>query len=101
MKSESKLLKIGRANVKSAIGYFCHNGYQFYVASGSEEVQEWKKRGADCHLHAMSELEDAFMKGHPFRFITWCNPAKGYIVRQGAKKLTFVYTTHKSVIHIK
>ena len=96
---ESKLIRIGRTSVKSALGFFWHDCHKIYVAATQEDVREWEKRGCKCDLRPMSELEQAFKDSTAFRFISWCK--LGSIVRQGAKQVTFEYTTHKSVIHIK
>jgi hypothetical protein len=94
----SKLIKIGRKDVKSALGFFWHDRHKLYVAQTPEDVEEWKRRGYG-ELHPMSELEQAFKDSEALRFISWCR--LGGIVRQGAHRVTFEYTTHRSVIHIK
>lgn len=96
---ECKLIKVGKTDVKSALGFFWHDRHKIYVAATPEDIVEWKKRGADYCLHPMSQLEQAFRDSEALRFISWCK--LGGIVRQGARQVTFEYTTHKSVIHIK
>ena len=99
MGKNSRLIKIGRTDVRSALGFFWHDWHKIYVAATQEDVREWEKRGYECGLRPMSELEQAFKDSTAFRFISWCK--LGNIVRQGAKQVTFEYATHKSVIHIK
>ena len=98
--NKSKLIRIGRTDVKSALGFFWHDRHKIYVAATPEDIVEWKKRGCDKgDLHPMSELEQAYKDSEALRFISWCK--LGGIVRQGARQVTFEYTTHKSAIHIK
>lgn len=118
-KGKWKLIKIGKVVVKSALGFFWRD-YSMYVANSTQDMLDYKAMGfRDEEFHAMSELEEAFKSSSPFRFISWCQSAcvaggkdgnsprytkwtlGGCIVRQGAKQVTFDYTTHKSVIRIK
>ena len=100
MGKNSRLIKIGRTDVKSALGFFWHDRHKIYVAATPEDIAEWRSRGCtEKDLHPMSELEQAFKDSEVLRFISWCKT--GGIVRQGARQVTFEYTTHKSVIHIK
>ncbi len=99
-KPARRLIKIGKTVVKSAIGFFWHDRHKIYVAATPEDIDEYKKRGyTDEDLHPMDEIEQAFKDSEALRFISWCK--LGGIVRQGARQVTFEYTTHKSVIHIK
>lgn len=95
-----RLVKVGKIGVKSALGFFWHDHHKIYVAATQKDIDEHKRRGLDDNaLHPMEELEQAFKDSNALRFISWCG--SGCIVRQGARQVTFEYTTHKSVIHIK
>lgn len=99
-KREQRLIRIGKKCVKSALGFFWHDRHKIYIAATPEDIDNWKSRGySDADLHPMSELEDAFRNSTAFKFISWCNT--GSIVPQGARQVTFEYTTHKVVLHIR
>ena len=93
----TRLLKIARTDVRNAVGFFWHDRQKIYVAESMEEADKWKERGFP--LRPMCELEQAFKDSTALRFVAWCQ--KGMIVNQGARRVTFVYSTHKSVMHIK
>lgn len=97
-KKENKLISVGRTCVKDALGFFWHDRHKIFVAETQKDVDEWNERGMK-ELHPMSELEDAFRNSTAFKFISWCNT--GSIVPQGARQVTFEYTTHKVVLHIR
>jgi len=98
---KGKLIKVGRDMVKSARGFFWCDNHMIYVAEDQRDIDEFRNMGYG-ELHDMSELEEAFLSSTPLRFITWCSHGKRRcIVRQGATRVTFEYTTHKSVIRIK
>lgn len=101
MKNRPKrLIKVGKTDVRNAIGFFWHDGHKIYVAATKSDVEEWKKRGfTDADLMPMEGLEDAFRNSTALKFISWCNT--GSIVRQGAKQVTFEYDTQKVVLRIR
>jgi len=100
MKKTRKLLRIGRVDVKSALGFFWHDNHKLYVAATPEDIDEWKERGyTEADLHPMSELECAFRNSSALKFISWCKT--GGIVRQGARQVTFEYDTQKVVLRIR
>ena len=100
-KKKCRLLKVGRTSVKKALGFFWHDGSKIYVAESWDDVNDWEKGGVDCYLYPMDRLEHAFRSSHSLRFISWYKPERGCIVRQGARRVTFEYTDHKSVFVIK
>lgn len=101
MKTRHKrLIKVGKTDVRHALGFFWHDQTKIYVAENQEAVDEWKRRGyGDSDLHPMAELENAFRESTALKFISWCK--SGGIVRQGARQVTFDYTTHKVVLRIR
>ena len=94
---ESKLLRVGRVDVKSALGFFWIDGYKMYVAANRKDIAALEECGGK--LLPMSKLEQAFRNSGALRFVSWCG--QGGIVSQGAHQVTFDYADHKSVIHIK
>lgn len=101
MKTRTKrLIRVGKTDVRNAIGFFWHDRHKIYVAANRSDVDEWKKRGyEEACLHPMDELEDAFRNSSALKFISWCST--GTIVRQGARQVTFDYDTHKVVLRIR
>ena len=102
VKKHGRLLKVGKTDVKSALGFFWHDNHKIYVAAIPEDIVEWKERGyKDGDMHKMSELEDAFRSSSALKFISWCQPQKGCIVRQGATQVTFEYDDKKVVLRMR
>ena len=101
MKTRTKrLIKVGKTDVRCALGFFWHDSHKIYVAATKADVDEWKTRGyTDADLHPMEELEDAYRNSSAFKFISWCKC--GSIVRQGARQVTFDYNTHKVVLRMR
>ena len=101
MKTRHKrLIKVGKTDVRNAIGFFWHDGHKIYVAATKSDVEEWKKRGfTEADLMPMEGLEDAFRNSTALKFISWCN--NGPIVHQGARQVTFDYNTHKVVLRMR
>jgi len=101
-KKERRLIKVGKTDVRNALGFFWHDNHKIYVAATPEDIVEWKERGySDGDLHRMHELEDAFRSSSALKFISWCHPDNGCIVRQGATQVTFEYDTQKVVLRIR
>lgn len=95
-----KLLKIGKTDVKYALGFFWRDRHKLYVAATPEDVAHYNAHGyTDADFHPMSELESAFRESTAFKFISWCK--FGCIVRQCARQVTFEYDTQKVVLHIR
>ena len=95
-----RLIKIGRTDVRSALGFFWHDNHKIYVAATPEDIVDWKERGyKDGDLHEMSELESAFRSSSALKFISWCKT--GCIVRQGATQVTFEYDDKKVVVRMR
>lgn len=94
-----RLIKIGKSDLRSALGFFWLDRQKIYVAAGPEDVAEWKAHGY-ADIHPMTELESAFRESGPLRFISWCG--LGSIVRQGAGQATFTYDNgHKVTVRIR
>ena len=99
-KKRSRLLKVGKTDVKSALGFFWHDSHKIYVAATPRDIVEWKERGyKDGDLHDMSELENAFRSSTALKFLSWCG--SGVIVRQGAAQVTFEYDDKKVVLRMR
>ena len=99
MKKHGRLIKIGKTDVRSALGFFWHDNHKIYVAATPEDIVEWKEKGyTDGDLHKMSELESAFRSSSALKFISWCHVNSGCIVRQGARQVTFEYDDKKVVL---
>lgn len=97
---QKKLLRIGRTDVRYALGFYWCDNNKIYVAATKADVDEWKTHGyTDADLHPMEELEDAYRNSSAFKFISWCKV--GSIVRQGARQVTFDYNTHKVVLRMR
>jgi hypothetical protein len=97
---ESRLIKIGRTDVRSALGFFWHDNHKIYVAATPEDIVEWKEHGyTDGDLHKMAEIETAFRSSSALKFISWCK--SGCIVRQGATQVTFEYDDKKVVLRMR
>ena len=104
MAKKRKLLKIGRTDVKSALGFFTRDGYKIYVASSQDDVDQFVRHGgyAPEDLRPMSEIEATFRRSSALKFISWCRFGKmGCIVPQGARQVTFDYDTQKVVLRIR
>lgn len=101
MKNRTKrLIKVGKTDVRNAIGFYWHDSCKIYVAATVEDIEEWERRGfSNFDLHPMDELEDAFRNSTALKFISWCN--NGPIVHQGARQVTFDYNTHKVVLRMR
>lgn len=100
MGKNSRLIKIGRTDVRSALGFFWHDNHKIYVAATPEDIVEWKERGyKDGDMLRMSELEDAFRSSSALKFISWCRT--GCIVRQGSTQVTFEYDDKKVVLRMR
>lgn len=100
MKKHGRLIKIGKTDVKSALGFFWHDNHKIYVAATPEDIVEGKERGyKDGDLHKMSELESAFRSSSALKFISWCKT--GCIVRQGAAQVTFEYDDKEVVLRMR
>lgn len=98
MKTRTKrLIKVGKTDVRNAIGFFWIDNGKIFVAATQEDVDKWSTKSSV--LRPMEELEQAFKDSHALRFVSWCG--SGAIVRQGARQVTFEYDTHKSIMHIK
>ena len=104
MAKKRKLLKIGRTDVKSALGFFTRDGYKIYVAASQEDVDNYVSRGGYTmeEFHPMSEIESVYRGSSALKFISWCRFGyMGCIVPQGAHKVTFDYDTQKVVLRIR
>lgn len=99
MKRVKRLLKIGKSDVKSALGFIWIDKAHLYVVGSSDDLKG--DRFTPDDIRPMDELENAFRESSFLKSISWLNVSKGCIVRQGAKKVTFDYGTEKSVIHIR
>lgn len=100
MVKNSRLIKIGKVDVRHALGFFWHDNHKIYVAATQEDIVEWKKRGyKDGDLNKMSDLESAFRSSSAMKFISWCKT--GCIVRQGATQVTFEYDDKKVVLRMR
>lgn len=100
MGRNSRLIKIGRTDVRCALGFFWHDNHKIYVAATTEDIVDWKERCyRDGDLHDMSELESAFRSSSALKFISWCK--SGCIVRQGATQVTFEYDDKKVVLRMR
>ena len=101
MKNRPKrLIKVGKTDVRNAMGFFWHDSHKIYVAATKSDIEEWKKRGfTEADLMPMEELEDAFRNSTALKFVSWCS--NGPIVRQGARQVTFDYNTHKVVLRMR
>ena len=99
-KKISRLIRVGKTDVKSALGFFWFDSRKIYVAATPQDIVEWKKREyKDGELHDMSELENAFRSSTALKFISWCQA--GVIVRQGASQVTFEYDDKKVVLRMR
>lgn len=97
--TDKRLLRVGRSDVRNALGFFWHDRTKIYVARRSADVDEWAERGfSDGDLRPMAELEAAYRASGALRFVSWCSPKDGCIVRQGARRVTFIYQEEKSVV---
>lgn len=102
MKKHGRLIKIGKTDVRSALGFFWHDNHKIYVAATPEDIVEWKEKGyTDGDLRKMSELESAFRSSSALKFISWCHVNSGCIVRQGARQVTFEYDDKKVVLRMR
>ena len=101
MKNRRKrLIRVGKTDVRCAIGFFWHDCHKIYVAATKSDVDEWNSRGySEADIHPMEDLEDAYRNSTALKFISWCND--GPIVRQGARQVTFDYNTHKVVLRMR
>lgn len=99
MKKKRRLLKIGNVSVKNAVGFFWHDKTKIYVARTSEDATWFREQHPDTKLCPMEKLENAFRDSSAMRFISWCDT--GYIVRQGARRVTFDYGIDKVVFHVR
>lgn len=101
MKNRPKrLIKVGKTDVRNAIGFYWFDNNKIYVASTKADVDEWKTHGyTDADLHPMEDLEDAYRNSSALKFISWCN--NGPIVHQGARQVTFDYNTHQVVLRMR
>lgn len=99
MKRAKRLLKIGNADVKSALGFIWLDKTHLYVVGSLDDLTG--DRFTPDDIRPMDELENAFRESSFLKSISWLNVSKGCIVRQGAKQVTFNYGTEKSVIHIQ
>ena len=100
MAKKRRPIRIGRTNVKNALGFFWHDRHKIYVAASPQDIDEYKSRGySDRDLHPMEDLEQAFRDSGALRFISWCGKLS-CIVRQGARQVTFDYGDDKIVLHI-
>ena len=100
MKRHDRLIRIGRTDVRSAIGFFWKDGHKIYVAATPDDIEEWRDRGfSEADLHKMSEIEQAFRSSSSLKFISWCKA--GVIVRQGASQVTFEYGDKKVVLRMR
>lgn len=97
---QKRLIKVGKTDVRNALGFFWHDRHKIYVAATKADVDEWRERGcSEMDLHPMEKLEDAFRESTALKFISWCKA--GCIVRQGAHQVTFDYNTHKVVLRMR
>ena len=92
---EKKLLKVGKWSVKDALGFGYDGCHKIYVAESPAEIHSLKSLG--YKIYPMIELEKQFVESCPLRFISWEDDAKPNIVPQCAERVTFTYTTGKSV----
>lgn len=93
-----RLLRIGRVNVKSAVGFFVRDNAYIVVAADPEDIGSYRRTYGDAHLRPMHELEQAFKDAGALRSIAWVDGR--IIVRMCARQVSFVYATHKVVMHI-
>jgi len=99
MTKKRRLIRVGRTNVKDALGFFWRDRHKIYVAASPQDIDEYKSRGySDKDLHPMEDLEQAFRDSGALRFISWCGIS--CIVRQGARQVTFDYGDDKVVLRI-
>ncbi len=92
-----KLTAISGISVKHALGFFTDGCHKIYVAETPEDIETMKGYGYE-ELCPMSAMEATFKDACPLRFISWVNLNKPEIVPQCAKRVTFEYTTGKSVV---
>ena len=45
MGGNSRLIKIGKVDVRHALGFFWQDNYKIYVAETPEDIVEWNGRG--------------------------------------------------------
>lgn len=95
-----RLIKVGKTDVRSALGFFWADKTKMYVAATPGDVAEWKARGfSESDLRPMLELENAFRASSVLKFISWCG--LGVIVRQGTRQVTFEYDDSKVVVRMR
>lgn len=96
MENERRLVKIGGAFVKQAIGFYVEYGYWLKVAEGGDDDCQ-KKCG--CEIHPMEDIEMAFRNSPWNRCISWCDGRP--IVNQGQRNVTFRYDDMVSTVVFK
>lgn len=96
---EKKLLKVGNKSVAHALGFGYDGCHKIYVAETESEKADLESLG--YKIYPMIELEKQFVESCPLRFISWANLQKPCIVPQCARRVTFTYTTNKSVARFK
>lgn len=97
-RGDFRLLRIGRVNVKSAVGFFVRDNAYIVVAADPEDMGSYWRTYGDARLRPMHELEQAFKDAGALRCISWVDG--GIIVKPCARQVSFVYATHKVVMHI-
>lgn len=96
---EPSLLKIGKTDVRSALGFFLR-GHRFTVVAGHADLERLLGEGHEAaELRRMGEIEAAFLGASAFGYIQWSHG--GMIVREGARRISFLYDTHRSTICIR
>lgn len=97
-RGDFRLLRIGRVNVKSAVGFFVRDNTYIVVAADPEDIGSYRRTYEDALLRPMHELEQSFKDAGALRSISWVDGS--IIVKPCAKQVSFVYATHKVVMHI-
>ena len=93
-----ELTAISGISVKHALGFFFDGCHKIYVAETPADIAVMQGYWDDV-MHPMSAIEETFKGACPLRFISWVNLEKPHtIVPQCAKRVTFKYTTGKSVV---
>ena len=92
-----RLLRIGNADVSSALG-FIRRGRAFHVVASRSDIEAGAAQ-AWGEVRPMHRLEGEFLASSALRYVSWMRG--GAIVREGARQVTFLYDTHKSTVRIR
>ena len=95
-----ELTAISGISVKHALGFFTDGCHKIYVAETPKDIDTMHGYGYG-ELCPMSALEATFKVACPLRFISWVDLSKPEIVPQCAGRVTFSYTTGKSVVRFR